>query len=242
MRFNSYTRAGAAIALLIALLPGCSTVSNAISLTRNSSTHDTVLSSKEQANACLQTGLNLAASEKDEHAIAQLRKARELNPGLTGVAHPLAVLYDRQGRFGQAEQEYARAIEESPTADVLNDYGYFLYSQGRADKAEEWLNRAIHAAPGHKKATINLAMVAAAQGNYDRAFELFEPVVGKAAAHQNLGLLMLRSGQDRDALPHLEQAAALDPSLQTSRAVVARFSTKKDAAGVMPASHAVTEK
>ena len=83
-----------------------------------------------KAEACRLTGLELASHEKDDHAIAQLEQARKLEPELKGVAYPLAVLYDRQGRLDAAQREYERALLESPKdADLRNDYGYFLYSR-----------------------------------------------------------------------------------------------------------------
>lgn len=180
------------------------------------------LSTDEQANVCLQTGLNLAAHQKDEHAISQFTRARSLNPDLKGIAHPLAVLYDRQGRFGLAEQEYKRAMTEGrPSADLLNDFGYFRTVQGNLNEAGNLLAQALKLAPNHRQAQVNLAMVHARSGNYDSAYELFRKSVGSAAAHQNIGILMLRDGQDEEAMAHLERANAIDPSLKTANVLVA---------------------
>lgn len=181
-----------------------------------------ILSRSEQANVCLQTGLRLAEHQKDDHAIAQLKKARNYNSKLPGIAHPLAVLYDRQGRFGLAEQEYKRAMsEEEPSSSLLNDFGYFRYVQGQLDDAAKHLQHALRIDPEYHQASTNLAMVRAAQGDFDGAYQLFETAVGSAAAHQNVGLLLLRGGQEEQALAHLEQATTIDPSLETASLVVA---------------------
>lgn len=181
----------------------------------------TALNSRDQANACLQTALQLAASEKDEHALRQLQKARSLDSTLPGVAHPLAVLYDRQGQFGFAELEYQRAMDEGPTADLLNDFGYFRLTQGRLPEARELLMQAREMAPSHSQATLNLAMVSAAEEDYQAAQSLFSEVVGPAAAHQNVGLLMISNGHTAEAREHLTEALRLDPSLETSGRVLA---------------------
>lgn len=228
------------VSALLITLSGCTTFSSATifgtarDTASRSELENAALSNSDQANVCLQTGLNLAAHEKDDHAIAQLVKARELNPKLKGVAHPLAVLYDRQGRFGQAEQEYQRAFQEGkPTADLLNDFGYFRYSQGRFAEARTLLTQARKLSPQHPQAATNLAMVLAAEGEFVQAFELFSTVAGPAAAHQNVGLLMLQAGREDEGLAHLEAASRQDPSLLTAQTALAhRAASQKSASQI----------
>ncbi|MEP3482671.1 MAG: tetratricopeptide repeat protein [Fuerstiella sp.] len=180
------------------------------------------LSRAERANVCLQTGLSLAAHQKDDHAILQLKKARDLNPKRSGIAHPLAVLYDRKGQFGLAEQEYQRAMSDGkPSPSLLNDFGYFRYVQGRLDEAKDLLERAIALSPEDNQAKVNLAMAHAASEDYESAYELFRSSVGPAAAHQNIGLILLRSGQEEQAIAHLQQATTIDPSLQAATTMLA---------------------
>jgi len=168
-----------------------------------------------KAEACRLTAIELAAHEKDEHAIAQFEQAREFDPNIE-VAHSLAVLYDRQGRLDAAAREYERAIQESPrNADVHNDFGYFLYSRGDYPAARSTLNQALKIDSQHSKARINLAMVLAAEGSFEAAYNQFEQVLGPSAAHRNIGLLQLRSGNQKDAIAHLQKSAAIDPSLRS---------------------------
>ncbi|WP_197441052.1 tetratricopeptide repeat protein [Thalassoglobus neptunius] len=179
------------------------------------------------ARACRERGLHLAAEQQDDEAIAQLEKARELAPGMKGVAHPLAVLYDRQGQWTAASSEYRRALQESPDdADLLNDYGYFLYTQGELERAEETLLRCLKSMPSHPKARLNLAMVFAAEGRMDEAFAEFESSVGTAAAHHNTGMLLARAGHKDDALAHLQRAAELDPEFRQTAQVIASLETE----------------
>jgi Flp pilus assembly protein TadD len=107
------------------------------------------IDSRTQAEAYRRTGMQLAAHERDEHAIAQLERARELNPDMKAIAHPLGMVLARQSR----------------------DEG---------------------------------------------AFAEFEKAVGPAAAHHNLGLLLIRHGQREQGLEHLQQAAQTDPSLHSA--------------------------
>lgn len=173
---------------------------------------------KTQAEACRRTGMQLAAHERDDQAIAQLERARELDPNIKAIAHPLAVLYDRQGRIDAAEREYLAALKETKNSpDVLNDYGYYLYSRNELARAEEALQDCLRQNENHQTARLNLGMVLAKQGRDDESFAEFEKAVGPAAAHHNLGLLQLRGGRQSEGLSHLRQAAERDPSLGTAK-------------------------
>lgn len=184
---------------------------------------------KLQAEACRRTALQLAAHEKDEHAIAQLERARELHPQIQGVSHSLAVLYDRQGKMDAAEREYRLALQESKNdADVLNDYGYFLYSRGDFKDAEDMLRAALKQKPDHTRAQVNLAMTLARLDRFDESFALFESAVGRAAAHHNIGMLMIRDGDESKGLVHLRKAAAADPSLPSQNILATLQPPRKD--------------
>lgn len=192
-----------------------------------------------QAEACRLTAIELAAHEKDEHAIAQFEQARKLDPDMEGIAHPLAVLYDRQGRLDAAQREYEHALKESSRdADIHNDYGYFLYSRGDQDAARTHLERALKLNNEHPKVRINLAMVEATQGKYDAAFQLFEEALGPAAAHHNIGLLKMRAGRQAEGLASLKQASVIDPSLD-SEAILEAYYSPKAATGseILPAGY-----
>ena len=174
------------------------------------------IDTRTQAEACRRTAIQLAAHEKDDHAIAQLERARELDPQIKGVAHLLAVLYDRQGRMDAADREYQQAMRESKhDADVLNDYGYFLYCRGDLARAEQMLQLALRQEKDHSKAQLNLGLILASEGRMDESYRMFEKAVGPAAAHHNVGMLLIRNGQREQGLEHLQQAAQADPSLHS---------------------------
>ncbi|HBJ35244.1 MAG TPA: hypothetical protein DDZ51_10920 [Planctomycetaceae bacterium] len=160
----------------------------------------------------------------DDEAIAQYLVARKLDPKLKGVAHPLAVLYDRAGKMDAAEREYQLAMsEQGNNADLLSDYGYFLYSRGKLTEAEATLRSAIKQTPKHHQATINLALVVGTQGHYDESQRLFTEAIGPAAALHNIGMLKLRAGDQAGAVESLRGASSQDPSLTESREVLAKL-------------------
>jgi len=179
------------------------------------------------ARSNVERGLQLAAEQRDDEAILKLQRAQKLAPDLKGVAHALAVLYDRQGEWTDASREYRRALKESPrSADLLNDYAYFLYGQGDYSKSEESLRRALAEQPSHQKARLNLGLVLGAQGRTEEAFAEFETAVGSAAAHHNLGVILARDGQQEEAIAHLREAITLDPELSQTPLFLARLEGK----------------
>lgn len=164
----------------------------------------------------------------DDEAIDQYLVARKLEPKVKGVAHPLAVLYDRAGKMDAAEREYRIAIvEQGDNADLLSDYGYFLYSRGKQEEAESTLRSALKKSPKHHQATVNLGLVVGARGNYDEAQKLFTAAIGPAAALHNIGMLKLRAGDQVGAMENLRGASSQDPSLNESREVLAKLSNEK---------------
>ncbi len=56
-------------------------------------------------------------------------------------------------------------------------------------------------------------MLRAKQQRLDESLELFQQIVGPAAAHSNLGVLLAKAGKRDEAIEHLEQAQSMDPTL-----------------------------
>lgn len=160
----------------------------------------------------------------DREAIAAYLEVRQLKPSAVGVAHALAVLYDRSGMTDAAIREYQTALQESPgNADVHCDYGYFLYSTGHDHQAEASLRQSLRLVPDHRQATINLALVVGNQGRYDEALNLFTQAIGPAAAMHNVGMLKLRAGETVAAQQMLAEASRRDPSIHQSSQVLSRL-------------------
>ncbi len=203
-----------------------STVPKLISTSNRSATssnHPQLLGNPE--NQSLQIALETArlAEERamDAEAMLAYQEVRQLDPEQPGVAHALAVLYDRAAMTDAAQREYEAALVESPAdVDVLCDYGYFLYSTDELERAEEMLRRGIKVDENHQKTTINLAVVLATRREYNEAKELFEKAIGPAAALHNVGMFKLRQGDSAEGERMIAAALQKDPSLQQSAAVL----------------------
>jgi tetratricopeptide (TPR) repeat protein len=95
------------------------------------------------------------------------------------VYHRLALLHDKKGDPATAQTYYREALALAPeAAQVYCDYGYSCYLDGRLPEAEECLRRAIELQPDF------------------------------ARAHNNLGILLARSGRENEALYAFSYAGA----------------------------------
>jgi type IV pilus assembly protein PilF len=71
-----------------------------------------------------------------ERARASLQSALEIDPRAVEALTLLGVLYAAESDYALAEQHFKLALETDPTnSQALNNYGSFLYSQGRYEEA-----------------------------------------------------------------------------------------------------------
>ena len=168
-----------------------------------------------KAGLIAMTRARLAESRgMDEQAIDAYREVRRHDPNQPGVAHALAVLYDRAGRSDDAAAEFKRALHESSDdADVLCDYGYFLYGGNNLGEAISAYQRALKLQPDHRQCQINLATALATRGNDSDAMALYTRAIGPAAARHNVGVIKMASGQRDAARELLSDASRRDPSV-----------------------------
>ncbi len=177
---------------------------------------------KEAAHACLVAAEELQKSGHAEQAIFLYEKARRNDPGLKSVAHRLAVLYDAQGDSARSLSEYNKAVESDPrNPDLLSDFGYYYYERGNLAEAEQSLRKALAIDPNLQKALATLGLVLAGQGRFDESFAVFCKVVGPAAAHSNVGVLLAKQGRNDDARREFRAALALDSTLGQPKAFLA---------------------
>ncbi|KAB2098597.1 hypothetical protein AG0111_0g13155 [Alternaria gaisen] len=151
------------------------------------------------------------------------------------AVHMLGVLYANQGRLGEAEQMYERALQgyeealgrnHSSTLNTVNNLGLLYKNQGKLGEAEKMFERALRGKEealgvGHSSTldTVgNLGNLYAAQGRLDEAEQMYERALrGKEEAlgvgHSstldtvnNLGLLYKNQGKLGEAEKMFERA------------------------------------
>ena len=184
----------------------------------------------ETASLCLALAHKLEQDGLDAEAARQYELARRYQPQ-ADVAHHLAVLYDRLGSPGLAAAEYERAVEAHPQdADLLNDLGYYHYTHGKWELAEQYLRRAVASNPQHQRAWTNLGMALAQQGHTKESLEAFKHSVSPGQAEYNLGFLLAERGKWDEALVAYREAVRLEPGLTAAKEVLARLEAKGSSA------------
>jgi predicted Zn-dependent protease len=178
---------------------------------------------KQGAQACLATAKELQAHGHAPEAILLYERARQLNPQ-EPVSRFLAVLYDQQGNDNKALAEYRKALELAPRdADLLNDFGYYFYRRRDWRQAEEQFRKAIAQSPEHERAWVNLGLALGEQERVRESFDAFAKVLGPAAAHSNVGVILAAHQRKSEAEGEFKQAIAIQSDLPQPRAFLAHF-------------------
>lgn len=129
----------------------------------------------------------------------EARQVLKVDPRSAAAYTVLALVQDRAGNPKVAEQHYRRAAALAPTqGGMLNNYGTWLCSHGRAAESLAWFDQAL-AAPGYQTPEV-------------------------AAA--NAGACALQAGQTARAEQSLRQAIALDPESQVALSAMAELEFK----------------
>jgi len=153
-----------------------------------------------------------------DKAIAEYKKAIEINPDSMLAHSNLAFIYEGQAKFAEAInelKEVARIRPELPQVHV--GIGLLYDKQGMSDDAIASLKKAIQLEPKSPLAMINLGLIYRKKGNIDEAIEQFKNVIkiqpNSAAIHGALGDLYREKGDLTSAESELKQALKIDPSM-----------------------------
>ena len=147
------------------------------------------LSSAQKADIHFALGRCAEQGGDTEKAIQAYTLAMELDGSRADVYHRLALLNDRRGEGETAHGLYLKALELVPeVAEIHCDLAYNCYLQERWDEAEQGLRGAIALKPDF------------------------------ARAHNNLGLLLGRTGRADEALWEFGRAGASEPQARTNLA------------------------
>jgi tetratricopeptide (TPR) repeat protein len=113
----------------------------------------------------------------------------KMDPSRADAFHRLAILHEMKGEQLQALAYYGEALNRRPnTSDFYCDFGYSLYLRTRWQEAETNLRHAISLRPDNPR------------------------------AHNNLGLLLARTGRHNEALSEFSQAGCSEAEARSNLA------------------------
>ncbi|MGH2673242.1 MAG: tetratricopeptide repeat protein, partial [Actinomycetota bacterium] len=133
------------------------------------------------------------------------------------------------GDLAAAEEAYERAIQLDPQNKfAYYNLGVIEQSRGELPPAESHYRTTLGLDPDFVPALFNLAILRTEAGFADEAVTLYEHLIEVtpiesaspedvrlvAAAHLNLGFLLIEQGQERRGQRELDEAVRLDPSLE----------------------------
>lgn len=177
---------------------------------------DTV--AKRPGNADAQYNLGVACFNQGRvaEAVAQYRKALELDPKNVEARHSLANELFHQGRTDEAARLFQAALADRPAqASIHYDYGIVLFHLGRTAEAIAQYEEALRFRPDYAEAHDNLGVALAKVGRVADAIAEFQTALrldpGLLRAHVNLAGALASKGRFPEAAAEYEEALRIDP-------------------------------
>ncbi|MEZ6089749.1 MAG: tetratricopeptide repeat protein [Pirellulaceae bacterium] len=153
-----------------------------------------------------------------ERAMENYSKALDSDPKNGAALSAIARLHDRQNRLDESLKFFNRAIEVMPNDSTLyNDSGLVMARQENYEAAIDQIQKAIAIEPGNKRFANNLATVYMDSGSPEKAMQTLNKAHEPAVAHYNMAFLNFKRQQSGEARNQLQQALAIDPTLEPAR-------------------------
>jgi tetratricopeptide (TPR) repeat protein len=117
----------------------------------------------------------LFAQDKREEALAELKRAIELDPKRIESTLSLAKYYIRINDSAKAEEVFRQAISSNDSSALAHsEYGKFLVQTGRGEQAESEFRRAVEVEPTNRDARFILASFYLVNKQLDKAEESYK--------------------------------------------------------------------
>jgi protein O-mannosyl-transferase len=162
-------------------------------------------------------GFLLVRTGRLDEAIANYRKALEINPNYVETHNNIGILLAQSGRTDEAIAHYRKALEINPNyVETHNNIGILLAQSGRTDEAITHYRKALEINPNYAEAHFNLGNLLANSGRTDEAITHFLKALdinpNLAKIHNNLGNLLANSGHTNEAIAHYRKALESNPN------------------------------
>jgi len=158
-----------------------------------------------------------------DKALVSFTEALVLVPGFTDAANNRGATYMAMGQYNMAEVDFMAVLANSTyphRKQVYYNLGLTYLQRGHLGAAEENFRKAIILPNPVFDAFLVLAQLAQRQGETDLARSLLEEArlefPDRYEASFELGKLLMLTGHESEARPHLERVIASDPYSETA--------------------------
>jgi tetratricopeptide (TPR) repeat protein len=161
-------------------------------------------------------GLAFLQQHKLDEAIAEFRRALEIEPDSFRAHANLGVALAQRNEFSDAMKHFRRAIAIKPDlADSHYGLAHLLRLEGKIDEARAEFERAVELDGRNTAARNDLALTLLELGKTDAAITQLEAVLAIDSkfllAHINLARALAARGQIHEATVHYRRALEIDP-------------------------------
>jgi Tfp pilus assembly protein PilF len=183
------------------------------------------LTPAQKADVQIAYGRTLEKRGALDQAQAIYLDALQHDPSRADACARLAVLSDQQGKFEESSKWHQKALAAQPSnADFLCNQGYSFYLQGHLAEGEANLRQCLSLAPDHARAHNNLGLILGRTGRRDEALAEFR-----------------RAGcNEAEALSNLAYALTLERQLPEARMCYERAAAM-DSSPTSPARKGLAE-
>ena len=171
------------------------------------------------AEAYRHCNLGTAEMEKDgrsKKALAEFRKALEIDPELSRAQNNLGALLAADGQVDEAIAHYRKALKIKPDyVEAHCNLGTALAGRGQFDEAIDHFRKTLEINPDQAVAHDSLGLILAGRGQADEAMAHYSKALEinpeYAKAHYNLGNTLAGRGQFDEAIAHFRKAVEIKP-------------------------------
>ena len=177
----------------------------------------TVITSPESDRAHNNLGIAYDKRGLLDDAMAEYRKALDINPIHVDAHNNLGVAYDKIGLLDEAMAEYRKVLNINPNfANAHNNLGAAYDKRGLLDEAMAEYRKALEINPNYLDAHYNLGALYAMRGMLDEAITEFREVlkidVEHTNAHNSLGVAYDKKGMLDKAAAEYQKVIRINPN------------------------------
>jgi len=165
---------------------------------------------------------------RGEEALAQFRRAVELQPGNEVAHHNIWSVYRSRGQNDELIREYQRSLRLLPNFyDAHLNLGNALMRKGDYAAAVQSYRKAVELRPRSADAHANLAMALARSGDPEAARREYEEALRLQPHHikarHGLATALRRLGREAEAWQQLHAVLAIDPNYAPARELLEKW-------------------